>query len=134
MPMESILSRQLDITFLHARELVTEARLQLGIEGYPDSGQVANIVEEAIIIFEHRTSPELQAEMRETKSRLDAVKMASCGGLNGSMPMKRGSSSSLASSQLSAKNDLFTSSIVEDKDEGNRDRRRDWPFTTFQNR
>ena len=40
---ESLLTRELNLRFIDARMLVTEARITLGIEGYPDRDQVDEV-------------------------------------------------------------------------------------------
>lgn len=50
-PIESILTRRLGITFIDARTVATEAKLNLGIHGYPTPEEKALLVDEAERIF-----------------------------------------------------------------------------------
>ena len=84
MSVESALSRQLDIRFIDARAIATEAKLQLGFDGYSGKDQVQNIIEESIRIFENRPKDQRDA-MKLLNSRLNSVKRMSgssscCGG------------------------------------------------------
>ena len=54
MSVESTLTRELDIRFIDARVLTTEAKLNLGIEGYPSLEQTSELIAEATRIFEER--------------------------------------------------------------------------------
>ena len=74
MTVESIITRRLGITFIDARSISTEAKLSLGISGYPSQCQIEDLVEEAVRIFE--TKPiRFQNGMREAKQDLDAFKI-----------------------------------------------------------
>ena len=76
---EGILTRELEIRFIDARALCNEAKLGLGIVGYPSPEQQVLLVEEAKMIFRARPE-ETQNAMITLKSNLDAVKIP-----NGSM-------------------------------------------------
>ena len=76
MSVESALSRQLDIRFIDARAIATEAKLQLGFDGYSGKDQVQNIIEESIRIFENRPKDQRDA-MKLLNSRLNSVKRMS---------------------------------------------------------
>ena len=77
MTIESILTRQLDITFLDARGLCTEAKLNLGILSYPATSQMDSILQEAIRIFRQVRSVEERAAMKRQKGALDAIRIPS---------------------------------------------------------
>jgi hypothetical protein len=72
MPVEAYLTRQLSIRFIDARTLCTEARVSLGVEGYPTDDQEVMLIQEAIKIFARRPN-ETKTAMRSLKSNLDAV-------------------------------------------------------------
>lgn len=72
MPVEAHLTRQLDIRFIDARTLCTEAKVSLGVEGYPTEDQEGMLIQEAVQIFERRPN-EAKTTMRRLKSSLDAV-------------------------------------------------------------
>ena len=73
MTVESQLTRRLGITFLDARALATEAKLNQGITGYPNKAQVDDLIEEAIRIF--RNEPEeYQTACQEKRNSLDNAK------------------------------------------------------------
>eukprot|EP00934_Nitzschia_sp_Nitz4_P001130 Nitzschia sp. Nitz4//scaffold137_size62074//35538//35897//NITZ4_006419-RA/size62074-processed-gene-0.91-mRNA-1//-1//CDS//3329535712//1130//frame0 len=48
---ESFLTRELDVRFIDARHITSEAKLSLGIHGYPTQEQMEFIKEEAVRIF-----------------------------------------------------------------------------------
>jgi hypothetical protein len=73
MPIESTLTRELEIRFIDARAIATEAKLNLGIEGYPGCDQEDLLLGEAIAIF-HSRPGDVKNVMRRLKSDLDAVK------------------------------------------------------------
>ena len=74
MTIESILTRELELRFIDARALATEARVSLGIHGYPTQEEEQQVVAEAVSIFERRPSESRRA-MQSLKYDLDAVKM-----------------------------------------------------------
>ena len=71
---ESILTRELDLRFIDARNIVAEARLSLGIHGYPSKQEVFQLREEAIRIF-HAKPVDEQRTMRRQNWDLEAVKI-----------------------------------------------------------
>jgi hypothetical protein len=73
MPIESTLTRELEIRFIDARAIATEAKLNLGIEGYPGCDQEDLLIGEAIAIF-HSRPGDVKNVMRRLKSDLEAVK------------------------------------------------------------
>lgn len=83
MPVEAVLTRQLEIRFLDARSLCNEAKLGLGVVGYPSSEQEVLLVKEAKMLFRARPE-ETQRAMTRLKYNADAVKLA-----NGSLSSGR---------------------------------------------
>jgi hypothetical protein len=73
MPVEAYLTRQLNIRFIDARNICTEAKVSLGVEGYPTDDQEVMLIQESIQIFARRPN-ESKTAMRRLKSDLDAVK------------------------------------------------------------
>jgi hypothetical protein len=76
MTVEAVLTRELEIRFIDARALCNEAKLGLGVDGYPSPEQEVLLVEEAKMIFRARPE-ETQRAMMITlkKSNLGAVKI-----------------------------------------------------------
>lgn len=75
MSIEGILTRELDIRFIDARELVNEAKMALGITGYPTQEMKETLRNEAIQIFKRR-SQKTQERMRHLNTALIAAKSA----------------------------------------------------------
>ena len=73
---ESLLARELDLRFIDARNLAAEARIGLGIEGYPTKEQSNLIFEEAVRLFQSKSDKE-QSHLRQRNWELEAVKMSS---------------------------------------------------------
>ena len=73
MSVESILTRQLNIRFIDARALCTEAKLSLGVEGYHSEDQEGPLINEAIRLFTERPA-HVKAAMTRLRSDLDAIK------------------------------------------------------------
>ena len=61
---ESILTRELDLRFIDARTIAAEARITLGIEGYPSKEQLSTIRDEAVRIFYAKSIDEQMAMQR----------------------------------------------------------------------
>eukprot|EP00934_Nitzschia_sp_Nitz4_P008223 Nitzschia sp. Nitz4//scaffold266_size26515//20124//20510//NITZ4_008260-RA/size26515-processed-gene-0.12-mRNA-1//-1//CDS//3329544877//8213//frame0 len=76
MTIEGFLVRELDITFLDARSITNEAKVALGIEGYPSSDQYQPLQEEALRLFQGRPENEKLA-MRKRNWNMEAVKISS---------------------------------------------------------
>ena len=74
MTVEAILTREIGITFIDARKFVTEAKLQLGIKGYPNKEQQTELVELAKQSF-YSKSEELQKAMQVKKVGLESAKV-----------------------------------------------------------
>ena len=70
---EAVLKRDLEIQFLDARAIVTEAKLNLGIQGYPSAGQNELIYEECMKVFYNKPVSD-QRMMRAHKSDMDIAK------------------------------------------------------------
>jgi hypothetical protein len=74
MSVESYLTRELDIRFLDARNIVTEAKVSLGIQGYPSKDQLKELKLESMRLF--AIIPESQkTSMRRMSSDLESVKI-----------------------------------------------------------
>ena len=81
MSIESTLTRELEIRFIDARAIATEAKLNLGIEGYVSSqDQQVAIQEEALRIFTQDKSERERMGMRILSSRLNSIKSSSSHG------------------------------------------------------
>jgi hypothetical protein len=80
MNVESLLTRELEIRFIDARNIVTEAKVSLGIHGYPSKRQAIEVREESIKIFRQRPE-ETQTAMRRLSADLEAIKIPA-GSLN----------------------------------------------------
>ena len=76
----SRLSRELDVSFIDARNIAAEARVALDIEGYPTADQVSKIVDEAHRIFQNMPREE-QKRLRIKNMELQAIK-SSCSSLS----------------------------------------------------
>jgi hypothetical protein len=79
MSIEGSLTRTLDIRFIDARFIVNEAKVNMGIAGYPTEEQALKVQNEAIKIFKGQ-SDEVKRTMRRLKGDLEEVK--SSGSLN----------------------------------------------------
>jgi hypothetical protein len=75
MAVEHYLTRELDIRFIDARTIATEARLNLGLHGYPTKAEEQEIREEAHRIFQSSRLEKDRSVMRELSSNLEAAKM-----------------------------------------------------------
>jgi hypothetical protein len=102
MTVESFLTRVLDIRFIDARSIVSEARISLGIQGYPSKEQEQELTTQALKIFQDRPD-DAKAAMQRLKANLDAVKMPS-----GSMSSRNHDMDS--SEELTSSCDSFASS------------------------
>jgi len=71
---ESILTRELDLRFIDARTIATEARIALGIEGYPSKEHITMIRDEAVRIFESKSSEDQKA-MQRMHHEFEAIKI-----------------------------------------------------------
>ena len=70
---EAFLTRELEIRFIDARELANEAKVSLGMEGYPSKDQKRKIKIKAIHLFRCRPEEE-QMNMRRLSETLDSIK------------------------------------------------------------
>ena len=76
MTVEMFLTRKLDIRFIDARSITNEAKVNLGIHGYPTKEQELQIKKEACRIFCER--PETSKDtMRHLRASLDAIRAPS---------------------------------------------------------
>lgn len=71
---ESILTRELDLRFIDARNIATEARIALGIEGYPSKDHINLIRDEAVRIFQRKSLDE-RRNMQRMNSDFEAMKI-----------------------------------------------------------
>ena len=74
MSVESTLTRELDIRFIDARSIATEAKLNLGIDGYYGEEQRVAIVDEALRIFNEERPTSQKATMKVLNLKLSAIK------------------------------------------------------------
>jgi hypothetical protein len=77
MTVESFLTRELNIRFIDARNSASEARLSLGIQGYPTKAEETKIYAKAIELFRRRPEKEM-IRMRQLSADLNAVKISAC--------------------------------------------------------
>jgi hypothetical protein len=75
MSVEAYLTRELDIRFIDARSMVNEAKISLGIQGYPTLKENMQVQREAIKIFEEYPISAKRG-MRRLKVDLERVKSA----------------------------------------------------------
>jgi hypothetical protein len=75
MTVESFLTRDLQVRFIDARNLATEAKLNLGITGYPSEEQTQPIIDEAISLFNAKPE-EVKVVMRQLNASLKTVTSA----------------------------------------------------------
>jgi hypothetical protein len=75
MSVEAYLTRELDIRFIDARSMVNEAKISLGIQGYPTLKQNMQVQREAIKIFEEHPISAKRG-MKRLKADLERVKSA----------------------------------------------------------
>ena len=73
---ESSVSRELEIRFIDAKAIVTDAKLNLGIAGYPSERQARHIQREAFRIFVEEKSETERMHMRLLHNKLNQVKSA----------------------------------------------------------
>ena len=98
MSIESTLTRELDIRFIDARAIATEAKLNLGIEGYVDDcNREELVIKEAIRVFQRRSIHD-QISMRQLHTKLTSIKS--------SMTVSSGHSSTCSGDDLSSLCDL----------------------------
>eukprot|EP00934_Nitzschia_sp_Nitz4_P008983 Nitzschia sp. Nitz4//scaffold32_size149145//111913//112227//NITZ4_002895-RA/size149145-processed-gene-0.100-mRNA-1//1//CDS//3329548117//8973//frame0 len=76
MSAESILSRELDIRFIDARNLINEAKVSLDVFGYIDEGNQVNVLEKASELFRAMDHSE-QLRMKQASWELRSIKMSS---------------------------------------------------------
>jgi hypothetical protein len=75
MTVESFLTRELTLRFIDARNIATEAKLNLEILHYPTKDQEQAIREEACRIFASRPKEQRQAMQRMSADLLEAVRI-----------------------------------------------------------
>ncbi len=72
-PIEGYLTRELEIRFIDARELANEAKIALGITGYPSKDEHSIVRNQARRIFESLPKNE-QEKLKQMNCTLTAVK------------------------------------------------------------
>ena len=78
MSVEAFLTRELSIRFIDARELANEARVNLGLQGYPNKEQQRKIKSQAIKLFSSLSEEEKLA-MHQMNETLDSIKSVNSG-------------------------------------------------------
>ena len=71
---EATLTRELGIRFIDARQLATQARLQLGVKGYPSNETKLELIQLAMDMFQHDLSEEKRQELQYTNAKFQMVK------------------------------------------------------------
>uniref|UniRef100_A0A7R9ZTF6 Uncharacterized protein n=1 Tax=Craspedostauros australis TaxID=1486917 RepID=A0A7R9ZTF6_9STRA len=95
MPVEAVITRALEVRFIDARMLATEAKSNLGIQAYPTKEQEQMILKEAIHIFVSRPLS-TQREMKRQNEILEAA-THKCYSLDHSIHKKKGDDHSSSS-------------------------------------
>ena len=103
MGVESKISVALDIRFIDARVIATEAKLNLGIEGYHDESREEEIVNEAMRVYRESLSADARTKMAVQQYNLERVKQQHT--RRNPNNNRAGRSSSLSSSVCSSSND-----------------------------
>mmetsp|Transcript_21713 Transcript_21713/g.33212 ORF Transcript_21713/g.33212 Transcript_21713/m.33212 type:complete len:137 (-) Transcript_21713:141-551(-) len=75
MTVEHTITRELNIRFIDARSIATQARINLGYYGYPNKEEEELIQEEACRIFHCDFSEEDRYTMSQLRTDLEAAKM-----------------------------------------------------------
>jgi hypothetical protein len=78
MSIESLLTRELDIRFIDARFIVTEAKLNLGMQGYTHPGQRQDLHREALRIFEEERPSRVWSSLWRMNQTLEHAKSSNC--------------------------------------------------------
>jgi predicted phage tail protein len=105
MSIEGLLTRELDIRFIDARSIVNEAKINMGIIGYPTAEQALKVQQEAIELFKAQSN-EVKRTMRRLKEDLEGVK--SSGSLNFKDGMDSTENSRISRSNSNASDDFST--------------------------
>lgn len=71
---ECYLTRELSIRFIDARELANEAKITLGITGYPTKGEQRLVCTQAMRVFNNRPDTEKLALRRLNSDLTEAIK------------------------------------------------------------
>ena len=83
MTIEAALTRKLSISFIGARALATEAKLQMGIQGYPSKDMQERVTDLAVELF-HGKTQEIQRGMLRERAIVDMAKEISKASLSSS--------------------------------------------------
>ena len=98
MSVESTLTRELNIRFIDARAIATEAKLNLGIDGYVSNEQMQlAVVNEATRIFEQEKSQTDRIAMQVINQRLNYAKKSKKSCSDGSAASEDGDCSTVSS-------------------------------------
>ena len=73
MTIEATLTRKLSISFIGARALATEAKLQMGIQGYPSKDMQERVTDLAVELF-HGKTEDIQRGMLRERAIVDMAK------------------------------------------------------------
>ena len=93
MGVESKISRALDIRFIDARAIATEAKLSLGIEGYHESSRDDDIIQVAMRTYNENYTQDRKNKMSIQHQHLERIKERQRGSCSSS-GSRRGSTSS----------------------------------------
>ena len=74
MGVESKISRALDIRFIDARAIATEAKLSLGIEGYHESSRDDDIIQAAMKMYNENYTQDHKNRMSIQHQHLERIK------------------------------------------------------------
>ena len=80
MGVESKISRALDIRFIDARAIATEAKLSLGIEGYHEASRDDDIIEVAMRMYNENYTQDRKNRMSIQHQHLERIKERQRGG------------------------------------------------------
>ena len=97
MTVESTLCRALNIRFIDARGLVTEAKLNMGIIGYYDETLHDQLLDEARRLYEE-LDEDRRVQLGVLKSELDGIKIQRNSSRSGSIQSSNGDDSISSSS------------------------------------
>eukprot|EP00339_Tiarina_fusa_P028750 CAMPEP_0117065130 /NCGR_PEP_ID=MMETSP0472-20121206/45521_1 /TAXON_ID=693140 ORGANISM="Tiarina fusus, Strain LIS" /NCGR_SAMPLE_ID=MMETSP0472 /ASSEMBLY_ACC=CAM_ASM_000603 /LENGTH=127 /DNA_ID=CAMNT_0004785613 /DNA_START=135 /DNA_END=521 /DNA_ORIENTATION=- len=115
MTIEAALTRAFGMTFIDARALATEAKLNLGITAYPTPKQKEQLILEASRLYE-RQPERVRKDYQRRRNSLESVKSSSCGSEysdNNSVAGGGGSGElSVASSTTSSSSKGFVASML----------------------
>ena len=97
MGVESKISRALDIRFIDARAIATEAKLSLGIEGYHESSRDDDIIQAAMKMYNENYTQDHKNRMSIQHQHLERIKERQRGSCSSSGSRRGSTSSSIIS-------------------------------------